>query len=256
MDERKGRGRGARGADAWVRALEDRSPLLGQLATSMKDVSLLKLALTHSSSSAAPANYERLEFLGDSVLGFVVVEAIYHRFPKTPEGELARVKASLVSARTLSEIAEEFGFFDAAILGDMPQSQLDMARMNVGADIVESVIGAIYLDQGMGAAKALIERVFGARLSAVKLSEGAARDAKSALHELVQGALHERPVYEVIQSDGPPHARRFLVQARILGHLCGEAWGSSHKNAEQGAASEALRRIEAGDLDLEKLRPA
>lgn len=240
----------------WVKGLMKHSPLLADVYASMRDKSLLRLALTHSSLGPAPNNYERLEFLGDSVLGLVVVESIYRKFPTTPEGDLARVKASLVSAKSLSEIAGEFGIFESSLLGEMPQSQLDIARTNIGADIVEAVIGAIYLDQGFEAARAFIERVFGARLSEVKLAVGAARDAKSALHELVQGTIHDRPVYEVIRSEGPPHARQFLVEVRILGHLCGEAWGSNHKSAEQGAAAEALRRIEAGDLALEKLRPA
>lgn len=239
-----------------VALLRRRSPVLGRVLEEMKDPSLLWLALTHSSHAAAPKNYERLEFLGDSILGLVVIESLYHRFPEAPEGELARAKARLVSATSLSEIATECGFFEAARLGEMPQAQLDMARMNVGADIVESVTGAIYLDRGLSAAREFVTRVFGKRLSAAKLEATSARDAKSALHELVQGVLHERPAYEVVQSEGPPHARKFFVEVRIRGHLCGASWGANHKSAEQGAAAEALSRIEAGEIALENLRPA
>ena len=232
------------------------SQVLIDVLAEMRDPQLLALALTHSSVVPVPGNYERLEFLGDSVLGLVVVETIFARFPQAPEGALARLKAALVSAETLSEVATEFGFFEAVRLGEMQRSQIERSRKNIGADVVESIIGAIYLDQGLDAARAFVHRVFGRRLSEVKLSVGTARDAKSSLHELVQGAFHDRPAYEVIHSEGPAHARRFHVEVRVLGYVCGSSWGPNRKAAEQGAAAEALQRIESGELSLEKLRPA
>lgn len=233
-----------------------RHALLDEIEASMQKPALLRQALTHSShaDSASQGNYERLEFLGDAVLGLVAVEAIYQKFPQTAEGPLARLKATLVSAKTLSSIAEEYGLFESARLGDMPPDQLEMARLNVGADVVEAIIGAVYLDQGLEAARALVLRFFGERLRDATIGGTGARDAKTTLHELVQGRLHDRPTYAVIQEEGQAHARRFCVEVRIRGVLCGTAWGTSHKAAEQGAATEALARIEAKEIELEKLR--
>lgn len=231
------------------------SPILGEIRARMHDPSLLEMALTHASSTATSTqiNYERLEFLGDAVLGLVVVELIYHKFPDASEGSLARLKATLVSAQTLSEVATDHSFFEAARLGDMPRSQLEMARKNVGADIVESIIGAVYLDQGLEAARSLIYELFGDRFDKATLGQTGARDAKTELHELVQGTLHDRPAYHVVQQEGLAHARQFLVEVRIRNVVCGSAWGSNHKSAEQGAATEALAAIQKGQLDLEKL---
>lgn len=221
----------------------------------MAKPALLRQALTHSSHPDSPkqGNYERLEFLGDAVLGLVTVEAIYRKFPQTAEGPLARLKATLVSAKTLSSIAEEYGLFEAARLGDMPQDQQDMARVNVGADVVEAIIGAVYLDQGLEAARTLVTTLFGDRLRDATIGGTGARDAKTTLHELVQGRLHDRPTYAVVSEEGQAHARRFLVEVRIRGTLCGSAWGTSHKAAEQSAATEALARIASHEIELEKL---
>lgn len=231
---------------------------LEEIRRSMRDPALLDLALTHASHASVrePAgSYERLEFLGDAVLGMVVVEHIYAAFPRAAEGPLARLKSALVSTESLSAIATEFGFFEAAQLGDMPKHQLDMARKSVGADLVESIIGAVYLDQGLEAARALIQRLFGARLQDATLGAEGARDAKTALHEKVQGALQERPSYHVLREEGPAHARRFYVEVRIRNIPRGAAWGTSHKSAERAAAEEALEAIARGEIVLEKHPP-
>lgn len=231
---------------------------LQRLHETMNDPALLDYALTHASHSGSASgreNYERLEFLGDAVLGLIVVEHIYARFPDAAEGPLARLKASLVSAETLSDVATEHSLFEAVKLGDMPKSQMEMARKNVGADVVESIIGAVYLDQGYETARSLVFELFGPRLAGATLKVTGARDAKTTLHELVQGELHERPHYHVLEEEGPPHARRFLIEVRIRGHQCGQEWGTSHKNAEQGAAALALEAIEKGEIVLENLPP-
>lgn len=231
--------------------------ILERVRSSMSDVSLLDLALTHASFSATSTrtNYERLEFLGDAVLGLVVVEYIYGKFPDAPEGPLARLKASLVSAETLSDIATEFTLLEHARLGEMSRAQREMARKNVGADLVESLIGAVYLDQGLEAARTLIFELYGERLKTATLGVTGARDAKTELHELVQGTLHERPAYHVLRTEGMPHARQFLVEVRIREHACGQAWGPNHKGAEQGAAAKALEAIHKGEIELVKLEP-
>lgn len=228
------------------------SPFLERVRSEMRDTALLNEALTHASYNA-DRNYERLEFLGDAVLGMVIVERIYHDFPDAPEGPLARLKAHLGSSAVLSEVAEMHGIFDAARFGDMPKSQLESARRSVGADLVEAVVGAVYLDRGLNAARRLIVELLGERLLHASLDVTAARDAKTQLHEMVQGALHDRPTYHVIREEGPAHARRFYVEVQILGVACGNAWGKRRKIAEQGAAQEALEAIARGDIDLAKL---
>lgn len=231
---------------------KDASVFLARVRAQMQDQALLTRALTHASSENE-GNYERLEFLGDAVLGMVIVERIFHDFPDAPEGPLARLKAHLGSTEVLSSIAEEYGLVDAAYLGDMPKSQLDRARKNVGAALVESIIGAVYLDRGLPAARILTEELLGARLARATLGQTGARDAKTQLHELVQGALHDRPRYHLLKEEGPSHAREFLIEVRIDGNACGQAWGTRRKSAEQGAAAQALQAIEDGDIDLAKM---
>lgn len=239
-------------AQASRASAQDASTLLERVRAKMHDETLLTRALTHA-SSANDGNYERLEFLGDAVLGMVIVERIFHDFPKASEGPLARLKAHLGSTEVLSDVAEEFGLVDAAYLGGMPKSQLDRARTNVGAALVESIIGAVYLDRGLPAARLLTEELLGARLARATIRQTGARDAKTQLHELVQGALHDRPSYHLLKEEGPSHAREFLIEVRIDGKACGKAWGTRRKSAEQGAAAQALQAIEEGDIDLAKM---
>lgn len=227
-------------------------PLLSQLRTQIQNKQLLTQALTHGSYDHE-CNYERLEFLGDAVLGMVIVERIYQDFPTTPEGPLARLKAHLGSAVVLSDVAKEHEIFDAVRIGDMSASQRKSAEQSISADVVEALIGAVYLDQGIEAARALIFELLGERLTHATLHVTAARDAKTQLHELVQGALHQRPVYRLLAEDGPAHARRFFVEVAIQDVPCGKAWGNRRKAAEQGAAKEALEAIERGDIELAKL---
>lgn len=232
--------------------LATQSPTLQRIRSHMKDVTLLNQALTHASYDN-DLNYERLEFLGDAVLGMVIVERIYSDFPQAPEGPLARLKAYLGSSVVLSQVAKKHGFFEAARFGEMPAAQLESARENVGADLVEAVIGAVYLDRGLTAARTLVYELLGDRLARATLHVTAARDAKTQLHELIQGAIHQRPSYHLLEEDGPAHARRFLVEVQIEGVPCGKAWGNRRKVAEQGAAQQALEAIERGDIDLAKL---
>jgi len=228
------------------------SPTLDRIRSQMEDASLLTQALTHASYDN-DHNYERLEFLGDAVLGMVIVERIYRDFPRAPEGPLARLKAYLGSAVVLSKVAKKHGFFEAARFGEMPAAQLESARQSVGADLVEAIIGAVYLDRGLPAARALIYELLGERLTRASLDVTAARDAKTQLHELIQGAIHKRPSYHVVEEDGPAHARRFHVEVQIEGVSCGKAWGNRRKVAEQGAAQQALDAIARGDIDLANL---
>src|SRR5699024_4407776 len=141
---------------------------LSQLRAQMRDEQLLTRALTHASYDHE-RNYERLEFLGDAVLGMVIVERIYQDFPSASEGPLARLKAHLGSAVVLSDVAEEHGLFEAAYIGEMPISQRESARQNIGADIVEALIGAVYLDRGIDAARTLIYALLGERLTHASL---------------------------------------------------------------------------------------
>lgn len=231
---------------------KDASTFLERVRAQMHDGELLTRALTHASSEN-DGDYERLEFLGDAVLGMVIVERIFNDFPDAPEGPLARLKAHLGSTEVLSDVAEELRLVDAAYFGDMPKSQLDRARKNVGAALVESIIGAVYLDRGLPAARLLTEELLGERLARATLGRTGARDAKTKLHELVQGVLHDRPSYHLLKEEGPSHAREFLIEVRIDDNVCGQAWGRRRKSAEQGAAAQALQAIEDGDIDLAKM---
>ena len=221
--------------------------LVERLRGWMRDAALLDRALTHGSHASAQAggDYERLEFLGDAVLGLVVVEHLYRRFPDVPEGGLTRMKARLVSARQLAVVSERFGLLARARLGRSEQSDPARARSGVGQDLVEAVIGAVYLDGGLEAARELVLHMFSRLLDGVHAGT-ARRDHKTELQELLQGALQRRPAYEVAGREGPDHAPVFVVEVRLDEQLLGAGRGSSRKAAEQEAAADALARMRDG----------
>ncbi len=217
------------------------------------DAPHLEQALTHPSYANerrnAPDN-QRLEFLGDAVLGFCTSENLFARYPTADEGTLTRVRAELVNADALAGWARQVGVSEALLLGRGADSSGLRDSTNVLADAVEALIAASFLDAGLDAARAACARIVESRLAS--LEPGGARDPKSELQERAQASGHDAPVYEVVDSGGPPHDRWFLVRVLVKGEPLGQGRGQSKRLAERAAAAEAL---EAGELPPGSRRP-
>ncbi|HEX6988199.1 MAG TPA: ribonuclease III [Bacillota bacterium] len=206
----------------------------------------LRRALTHPSAGGdtdAPLEHnERLEFLGDAVLGLVVAETFFRRFPNRSEGELSRMRAAVVCEPSLATVARRL---ELGPLLRMGQSQEPDGRLrpSVLAAAMEAVIGAVYLEAGLEAARAVIEEAM-----AFELEEAAAGrlvdDHKTHLQETSRRLLGTDPVYRLVDEEGPPHARRFHVEVWLGGRPSGRGSGRSKKEAEQAAAAEALRVLQ------------
>lgn len=209
-----------------------------RLGCSLDDAGLLQRALTHRSHG--PDNNERLEFLGDAVLSFVVAELLCERFPRASEGELSRYRARLVSGEALAAIAQAIGLGAQLRLGEGELKSGGQHRATIQADALEALFGAIYLDRGPGAVREAALRLLGPALAALP---GAAelKDPKTQLQELLQGRGHGLPAYTVLEISGEPHAQRFRVRCDVgeLG-VSAEAEGSSRRRAEQEAAQRLL----------------
>ena len=206
------------------------------------DLGLLELALTHRSFGGK--NNERLEFLGDSILNYVIAEDLFHRFPKAKEGELSRLRASLVKGDTLAELAREFGLGDYLKLGAGELKSGGFRRDSILADAVEGIIGAIYLDAGMDICREHILAWYRERLNATSLKV-VTKDAKTRLQEFLQARRHPLPQYDVVDIVGDPHDQTFFVHCQI--ELLPEpvkGKGNSRRIAEQNAASKALKLLE------------
>ena len=214
------------------------------------DAPHLDQALTHPSYAnerrGEPDN-QRLEFLGDSILGFCTSELLYARFPKADEGTLTRMRARLVNAEALARFAREHGVSGALRLGRGAEAGGLRDRTNVLADAVEALIAAAFFDGGLETARRACERVVEAELAT--LERGAGRDPKSELQERVQAMGGEAPTYEVVESGGPPHERWFEVTACIDGREVGRGRGRSKRQAELAAAAAALESKRFGRED-------
>ena len=212
--------------------------LTERLGVEFSDPGLLGRALTHRSHSAA--NNERLEYLGDAVLSFVVAEILFRRFPDASEGELSRYRASLVSGEALAVIAADLGLGEHLLLGDGEMKSGGQRRATILADALEAVFGAIYLDQGLGAARRVAECLFHDALSALP-SAAELKDPKTRLQEWLQGRGFALPAYTVLEVTGEPHEQRFSVRCDVPGlALMAVADGSSRRRAEQEAAQRIL----------------
>ena len=218
------------------------------------DPGLLELALTHESYAnerqGESGNNERLEFLGDAVLGLTVCRYLYDRHAHLPEGRLAQIKAHLVSTSYLARKARALDLGAFLLLGRGEDLSEGRSRKNVLADTLEALIGALYLDGDMDAAGPFI---LGLLQEAMDRKEGAQKDYKSLLQEHTQRLHKTLPEYHVTGEEGPPHDRVFLVQVDFLGETLGQGSGRSKREASQRAARQALEllRGRAGfDLDL------
>ena len=213
-----------------------------------KNISLLQNALTHSSYANerwhnSLLSNERLEFLGDSVLGMLVAEYLYHTFPDRPEGELTRMRADMVCETTLAAVAGRIELGKHLMLGNGEEQGGGRGRDSILADAVESVIAAAFLDGGMAAARAFIERYILVEVPVTKLHNA---DYKTALQELVQQKKNQVLTYTLIGESGPDHDKRFEVEVMLNGEVVGIGSGSSKKRAEQDAAHKAIDNLFPG----------
>jgi ribonuclease-3 len=211
------------------------------------DRSLLELALTHPSAvpevRGAVSN-ERLEFLGDSVLGFVVAEHLYRRLPDVPEGTLTRRKVAVVNGVLLASVADDLGL-GALISYGRGERESTRGRASALENTLEAAIGAVYLDAGLEAAAAAIRRLFGSLLDRADLTPPL--DSKSALQQLTQSRELGHPTYAVVSSQGPIHAPAFTVAVSVAGELIATAEGHSKQSAEKEAARLALVALRGAD---------
>lgn len=220
---------------------KDYQALSRTLGYQFQDQSLLELALTHRSFSSS--NNERLEFLGDSILNFVIAEALFEKFPKAREGQLSRLRSRLVNGETLAKVAKDWQLGEFLHLGSGELKSGGFRRESILADAVEGIIGSIYLDTGMEAAKDRILAWFEPRLAKLTL-DAPLKDPKTQLQEFLQSRKQPLPVYDVVSVTGEAHAQQFEVSCLIS--LLGEAVvgeGTSRRGAEQNAARSALKAL-------------
>lgn len=208
-----------------------------------KQPDLLRASLTHTSGAQTRlASNERLEFLGDAVLGLVVVEQLYLRFPEYQEGDLTKIKSAVVSRRTCARISKELNLGDYLFLGKGMNNQTSAMPSNMLADVFESLVGALYLDGGIDEAKTFVLKYLIPEIEIV--AEGAhAGNFKSVLQQLAQKEFSETPLYQLLDEKGPDHSKCFKVAALIGRYHYAAAWGRTKKEAEQKAAMNAIAQI-------------
>lgn len=208
-----------------------------------RDLTLFTAALTHR--SAASRNNERLEFLGDGVLNMLVAEMLYARFPEVDEGDLSRLRASLVSAEPLAHLAQQLGLGEELKLGSGELKTGGFRRQSILADAFEATIGAVYLDSGFEGAQALVQRLWTPLIEALP-QPSALKDPKTRLQEWLQSRGMPLPAYDVQSVEGEAHAQHFTVRCLVTTlDLSAEGEGSSRRRAEQEAAQRVLEQIEA-----------
>ena len=227
----------------------DRTELLNSLAATI-DAGLLDLALMHRSyayeNGGLPTN-ERLEFLGDAVLGIVITETLYSRYPDWSEGQLAKLRAAVVNASALAEVARTLGLGEYVYLGRGEETTGGRDKSSILADTMEAVFGAVFLSSGIDAADDVIHRLFDPLIEgAAEL--GAGLDWKTSLQEVAAAAGLGLPEYRVTNV-GPDHAKEFFAEALVSGEVLGTGAGRSKKVAEQESAAAAYGRIVAEQPD-------
>jgi ribonuclease-3 len=223
--------------------------LVERLGRPFEDESLLVRSLAHRSWCAeteGAVSNERLEFLGDAVLGLVVTDHLFLTYPDLPEGELAKVRASLVNAEALADVALGLGLGSFLLLGKGEAASGGREKPSILSDAMEAVIGAVYLDGGWAAAADLVMTLLADRIEEAAAGPGG-QDFKTRLQELAARTFEQLPRYEV-HDDGPDHAKRFYAKVFLAGEERGEGEGRSKKQAEQGAARAAWIQLQA-ELD-------
>jgi ribonuclease-3 len=219
-----------------------------RLGVVLRDRKLWEQALTHRSyayeSGGLPTN-ERLEFLGDAVLGIVVTDQLYRDYPHQPEGDLAKMRAALVNMTVLADVGREIGLGEVILLGRGEEMTGGRDKSSILADTLEAVFGAVYLDRGIKGARKVVLGLFLPRIRG-KVEGGVVHDYKTALQELAAAQLSTLPEYALSES-GPDHAKRFKATVMLNGTSYGSGAGRSKKEAEQAAARVAVERLH-GDL--------
>lgn len=216
------------------------------LGSRLDSEALLADALTHRSHGSR--NNERLEYLGDAVLNFLVAELLYREFDGATEGELSRYRASLVSGETLGEVAAAIGLGEHLRLGEGELKSGGYRRSSILADALEALLGALFLDRGLDAARSAVLRLLGPRLQQLPAA-AELKDPKTRLQERMQGRGLELPRYEVTDVSGAPHQQEFEVRCELVAlGLHAIARGSSRRRAEQEAAALVLEQCEAAGL--------
>jgi len=212
-----------------------------KLGYEFKDPSLLETALTHSSYAnefSCPSN-ERLEFLGDALLGCVVSVLLYEKYPSYTEGDLSKIRSRVVSGANFAKYAEMLGLGEQIRLGKGEESTGGRERESNNANAFEALIGALYLDAGYEKTFEVVSRLF---QDAVE-EDDFPHDSKTQLQEVSQSVFGKTPEYRVLSEEGPPHERTFTVEVRISSDLAGTGKGRSKRQSEQSAARDALRKL-------------
>jgi len=227
--------------------LVDLAALQQTLGVSSNEPFLLEQALVHSSyinenPGFAPTSNERLEFLGDAVLGLVVAEKLYQDFTQLSEGEMTRLRAALVRRDTLARVARDIRLGDYLYLGRGEEASGGRDKPVNLAGALEAIIAAIFLNQSPTATRGCVLRLFGRELKKV-VSQGAEVDYKSQLQELIQARQQLAPTYHIVEAVGPDHDKRFTVEVRIDDAVLGRGSGKSKKEAETEAARSALQQL-------------
>nr|MBU1328782.1 ribonuclease III [Candidatus Omnitrophota bacterium] len=213
---------------------------------------LLNQALTHKSyanekNMECSSDNERLEFLGDSVLGVIISHTLYTEYPGEDEGILTRYKSQLVSGETLARIAKEIGMGEYILLGKGEESSGGRKHISNLMCALEAIIGAIFLDGGLKASHGFITRVFRSEIQLVKEGKGA-KDYKSIFQQIVLRKFKTTPSYRILSEIGPDHKKHFIVEAVVLGKRYGIGSGLNKKSAEQLSAKEAISTLESEDV--------
>ena len=227
----------------------------GALGYRFKDRTILELALTHRSRThetpdgASEDTYERLEFLGDALLGFLVSERLMSDDLDADEGTLTRRRQTVVSTEALAVVSRRLGLGTALLLGRGEDATGGRGKPSLLADAFESVLAAVYMDGGLRAARAFVRRQLKRELALTVGKTGPGADAKTRLQELVQARWRLTPHYRIVAMTGPAHAHEFTAEVLLGDRAAGRGVGSSRKDAEREAARDALLAIENGDLE-------
>jgi len=214
------------------------------LGVRFRNAALRELAVTHRSYAFERElgyNNERLEFLGDAVLGLVVTDMAFRDFPELPEGDLAKLRAAIVNMTALADVARDLDLGAFIFLGKGEEMSGGRGKASILADALEATLGAVYVDRGLDVARKLIERLFRPRMIAYVRGEGG-RDYKTILQEVASSELHALPEYRISER-GPDHEKEFTATVFLAGESWGSGTGRSKKEAEQQAAHEAFRKL-------------
>jgi ribonuclease III len=225
------------------------------LGYTFQDRLLLEESLTHRSlmnevPEVGRRDNERLEFLGDAVLGLIIAEWVMQAYPHKLEGELTRLRSALVKEKKLAEVARGLNLGEFLYLGKGEEQMEGRRKRSILADAFEAIVGAIYLDGGLEAVRDFVRRTFGTLLEEVKTNQSLLTDAKTRLQELMLALFRRSPVYEVVEERGPDHAKTFVIHLQMNDQTLACGKGRSKKEAEQDAAEQFLKHLEKNPLGL------